>query len=488
MTNRNTNSVGPRMLHIVGDSKFGGGSVIIYRLASMSADNGYEVDVLTTDPVFQSLLRENNIGVVDQDVIWREINPLKDFLGLVRLWWFLLRNRYDIVHTHTSKAGFIGRLAAKLARIPTIVHTVHGFSFHEETSSKARLLYSTLERIAAFACDRLITVSEFHRERALEYGIGNKDKVVAIPNGIPANRVRAEHNPDDVRREYGISPNTVMLLALGRLAEPKGFDYLLESLPLLKQKIDTPFKLVFVGTGSLEAKLKQQTVDLGIEDSVIFAGFREDVGSVLAASDIVVLPSLWEGLSIALLESMSVGKPIVATTIGSNQEATNNGEAALLIPPKNPEAIADAIVEFIRFPFVRIQKSMKAKDLFFKNYTEERMLNSYAAVYRELLQTKSFLDFWPGLLNRESTRNRLPTHQLKPKDRRSSSRYDPAPRLHQTALRHDSLYHPAGGTEPAFLLNRNRDQSRFQRWNLVYPGTPASRSRGVHTLQVSHDD
>ncbi len=408
----NSNDVRPRMLHIVGDSKFGGGSVIIYRLAQMAADNGYDVDVLTTDPVFQSLLRENNIGVVDQDVIWREINPLKDFFGLLKLFRFLRRSRYDIVHTHTSKAGFVGRFAAKLARVPAIIHTVHGFPFHEESSAKARVVYSTLEKIAALACDRLITCAEFHRERALQFGIGHKDKVVAIPNGIPAERVLAEHNPDNVRREYGISPNTVMLLAHGRLAAPKGYEYLLESLPLIKQKIDTPFKLIFVGTGPLEDKLKQQAIDLGIEDSVIFAGFREDVGSVLAASDIVVLPSLWEGLSIAVLEAMAAGKPIVATTIGSNQEATNNGEGALLVAPKDPEAIADAIVEFIRFPFLRIRKSMKAKELFLKNFTEERMLNSYGAEYRELLKTKSFLDFWPWAyesgINQESavhTRN-----------------------------------------------------------------------------------
>jgi glycosyltransferase involved in cell wall biosynthesis len=376
-----------KVLHIVGDSKYGGGALVIQRLAEMAKTQGWEVDILTTDPKFQEVLRDIEVGVVDLDVIWRDIRPWKDFCGMLRLYRFLKDSDYTLIHTHTSKAGLVGRLASWLARRRVIIHTVHGFAFHENSSQRQLQFYSFLERLAAHWCTHVVTVSEFHRDWAIRLHIADRDKITAIPNGIPADRIVSEVSPEAVKVSLGLSADEVMVLAAGRLAEQKGLEYLLKAVALLKTEITSPFRIVLAGEGPLKTDLEGLSQRLGIQDNVLFLGFRDDIDNLVSACDVIAMPSLWEGLSISLLEGMAAGKPVITTTIGSNREVTRNGEGAVLVPTKDENALASALKEMIDDPSQARQVAAKAKEIFYENYSEERMISQYRDLYMKLLHS-----------------------------------------------------------------------------------------------------
>jgi glycosyltransferase involved in cell wall biosynthesis/ribosomal protein S18 acetylase RimI-like enzyme len=376
-----------RILHIVGDSRYGGIAGIILGLGRIGRAEGWQVDILATDPIVQHTLQQQSLGIVNLDVIRRRISPLWDLVGLFRLHSFLRRHRYEIVHTHTSKAGFIGRLAAWRAGVPAIVHTVHGFAFHEQSSVWVRIAFSALERMASRWCHRIVSVSEFHRRWAVDLHICSSRHIQAIPNGIAPLYRREGGNLADLRRQLGAGEGDLLILTPARLVEDKGLTYLIEAAAILPRGAPG-YRVAIAGDGPVRTRLERLASDRGVSDVVTFLGFREDVGDLLAASDMVVLTSLREGLSISLLEAMAAARPIIATSIGSHRELASQAEMARLVPPANPVALAEAIQELARDPALRARLAEAARRLFEARYTEDRMLNAYRQLYLSLLEPK----------------------------------------------------------------------------------------------------
>lgn len=375
-----------KLLHIIGDSRFGGAGRIILALGRMAKAEGWEVDILTTDPTFQEAVRRYGLGLLNLDVIRRPICPIWDLAGLLRLRSFLRRESYRIVHTHTSKGGFVGRLAASLAGVPVIIHTMHGLAFHERSPIFTRIFYSTLERIAAEKCNQIVSVSDFHREWAIDLGICKKSRIVTIPNGIAD-----QHHPTGaalmLRRQLGFSGEDLMLLTVARLAPEKGLECLIAAAALLRVRVPR-CKVVIAGDGPVRWRLERLAQQHGISDRIIFLGYRQDVPDLLAACDVVVLPSLREGLSISLLEAMAAGKPIVASSIGSHVEVASQAHIAKLVTPADERALSRAIAELLRDPRTMKDLGTNARRLFELRYTEQNMVSAYRQLYRHLLSAE----------------------------------------------------------------------------------------------------
>jgi glycosyltransferase involved in cell wall biosynthesis len=241
--------------------------------------------------------------------------------------------------------------------------------------------YSRLERLAARWCHRLVTVSRFHRDWAIQLGIAPAERIIAIPNGIAEAPQVAPERVAALRAEFGATPGTLLLVSAGRLAPGKGLDELLTAVARLGER---PWRLVLPGAGPLSGSLSDQCRRLGLTDRVVLPGFRDDVRDILAASDLAVLPTHREGLSIALLEAMAASLPVITTTIGSNREVSHEGAGALLVTPGDVAGLAAAIDALLADADRRGQLAARGAAIVQSDYTEQRMLEAYLDLYGSL--------------------------------------------------------------------------------------------------------
>ncbi len=275
----------------------------------------------------------------------REISPLNDLKTVWKLRQ-MMRNtdgspRYQIVHTHSSKAGVLGRWAAALAGIPIIIHTVHGWSFHDQMSPVARQIYVALEKFAARFSQTMIAVTANDIDKGLVQGIGRREDYCVIRSGVELDRFGHPQTPPAViRQQLGIPADALVVGSVTRLSPQKAPLDLAASFSYIhKERPSTWF--VIVGDGPLRPEVEASLAAAGIADRVILTGLRRDVPELLAAFDVFVLSSLWEGLPRVLPQAMATGLPIVATRADGSAEAVIDGENGFLVEPGRPEALAE---------------------------------------------------------------------------------------------------------------------------------------------------
>lgn len=321
------------------------------------------------------------------------INPLHDLLALWELYHLIRRERYDIVHTHNSKAGFIGRLAAKMARVPIIIHTIHGFAFHEYEKPPRRILFILLERFAVRFCNKLITISQPLKEWGLRLRIGRPEKYVTIYSGIEVEKFRIDIDINKKKKGFGIKPDEKVVGVVAKLWEGKGHETILEAAPQIIKEIPDA-KFLFVGEGYLRERLEARVREMGLSDQVIFTGFRTDIPEVTAIFDVAVLASFFEGMGRVLLEAMVLGKPVVATKVGGIVDVVKEGETGILVPPRDPIALAKAVITLLKDEELTRKMGKAGKERIDERFTAKRMVEKIGQVYDELIEKK--LTNWEG--------------------------------------------------------------------------------------------
>lgn len=322
----------------------------------------------------------------------RPISPLKDIMAVFELAFLLRKVKYEIVHTHNSKAGFIGRLAAKLAGTPVIVHTVHGFAFHPYERFWRRKIFILLERLAAKWCDIMIAISDALIDWAVKEKIAPRAKMIKIYSGIEIEKFSLKNDMTGSgskakRTELGIKDNDLVVAEVAKLWRGKGQDVLINAVPRILKEVPN-LKVIFVGEGQTEAELRNLSRKLNIEDKIIFTGFRTDIAEITFIFDVACLPSLWEGMGRSVLEALACGKPVVASRVGGIADLIHNGITGFLVPAQDTIALASAIIKLLKDEGLRIRMGQEAKRSIDAKFSAQKMAEDIEAVYSGLLRKK----------------------------------------------------------------------------------------------------
>ncbi len=348
----------------------------------------YEVTLvygLTSRPSEKTkeFLREFRGRIEVVSCLKREIRILDDLAAMVRLYLFFRREKFDMVHTHTAKAGFIGRIAARLAGVPVVMHTPHGHNFYGYFNSLGNKFIVMLERIAAFFADRIVVFTDLEKRDMLRYKICSGSKIDVIRSGIDLSRFEnVKAGAKKKHAEFNIGPHDLLVGMIGRLESVKGPDCFLDAAKIIAGELPQA-RFLIVGDGSLKEELMARSGRLGISDKVIFTGWREDIPEILSMLDVLVLPSLNEAVGRVLLEAGAAGKPIVATDVGGVPEVLKNGETGILVPPRDPGRMAEAVAGLLRDEKRRHRMGRAAKDWVRKRFDEDKMISQLRDIYEE---------------------------------------------------------------------------------------------------------
>jgi glycosyltransferase involved in cell wall biosynthesis len=280
----------------------------------------------------------------------REISFKKDLLAFWKLYQLIRKEKPDIVHTHTAKAGTLGRLAARLSGVPVIIHTFHGNIFEGYFNSLKSRFFLIVERALSRISTKIIAISESQKKELLKFRIGNPRKIARIPLGLELEPfLKAEQKKGAFRKELGVEDDIPLIGIVARLVPIKGHSYFFEAAKLVSQDFPSA-RFIVVGDGELKNGLVNLVKDLGIKDKIIFCGFRNDLAKIYADLDIVVLSSLNEGLPVSIIESLAAQKPVVATDVGGVRDLVEHGVTGILVPKQDSKSLARGILYLLKNP------------------------------------------------------------------------------------------------------------------------------------------
>jgi len=341
-------------------------------------DDGPEGDLL------ERAARTTRLVILPE--LGRSISPISDIKAFWKLYRLIREGRYHIVHTHSSKAGVLGRLAAKLAGTPIIVHTLHSLVFHDYQPWLINRLWRLVKKLCAPITDQFISVSDIITQKAIAAGIASPNKFKTIYSGMELDWfTNASVNPAAVRREFGIPDDALVVGKIARLFSLKGHDQLLDAAPAIVKR-HPGVRFFLIGDGVLYDHLRSRAREAGILDNFVFAGLipRERIPEMISAMDLVVHTSLREGLARVLPQALAMKKPCVSFDIDGAPEVVIPDITGFLVRAGDSQGLATAVSRLLEDPALRARMGEEGRRRVDPAFRAETMVSQIADVYREL--------------------------------------------------------------------------------------------------------
>jgi glycosyltransferase involved in cell wall biosynthesis len=381
------------VLRVIARLNMGGPALHVSYLTAGLRERGYDTTLVAGtlargEDSMAFVAEELAVEVVTIPELGREISPLRDLLATLRLARLIRRERPHILHTHTAKAGTVGRVAALLAggaRPPIVLHTFHGHVLRGYFGPLRSRFFSVLERLLAFATTVLVAVSPQVRDDLVELGVAPSKQFAVVRLGIELDeRVASVDGRAETRRYLGIPGNRFTIGWVGRMTAVKRTEDVLEALALLRDR-GVEATLCLVGDGPDRAQLEQLAHELGIARDTLFLGYQEDVAPLYAAFDALVLPSGNEGTPVSVIEALAAGRPVVATRVGGIPDVVRDGEDGFLVDPGATDELAERLARLAADGELRERLGRAGRDRVLPRYAVARLVDDIDRLYRSLL-------------------------------------------------------------------------------------------------------
>ena len=327
------------------------------------------------------------IMVVDE--LRRAPNPWLDASACLALRRLFVQKRYDVVHTHSGKAGLVGRVAAKWARVPLIVHTIHGPSFYAYQNPIGNWAFRWAEQAAGACTTKFVSVADAMTEQYLAAGIGTPDKYTTIHSGMDIETFASARRDDSFRASLGIREGDLVVGKIARLFRLKGHEFLFAAAPHIVAAAPN-VKFLLVGDGLYRERFERRVTEMGLGSRFIFAGLvpPQEIPRYVAAMDVLVHLSLREGLPRALPQALACGKPVVAFDEDGSREVCLDGQTGFLVPAEDGNAVAGAVIRLLQDSALARRMGTAGRELVKTRFAEARMVQQLDELYRQLWATR----------------------------------------------------------------------------------------------------